>query len=54
MTKILNNCSCGSGELIMHETEGHVLIVCQACGKQLKVNGTREEAIKRWNLRQYA
>lgn len=54
MTKIMNDCSCGSGELIVHETEGHVLIICQACGKQLKISGSREEAIRKWNSKWYA
>ena len=54
MTIIINDCSCGSGEMIIHETEGHVLIVCQICGKQLKVSGTREEAIRKWNSKQFA
>lgn len=50
MTKRLKSCaSCGSNDIITHETGGIVLIICQNCGKQVKHKGEREEAERIWN-----
>ena len=49
MNKILDKCRCGSKDIIIHESGGYVLIICQNCGRQFKIHGTREEAIRLWN-----
>jgi hypothetical protein len=51
MTKVLNDCACGSSDIVIHESGGHVLVICQRCGRQISVKGEREEAIRRWNKR---
>lgn len=49
MKQILNSCLCGSKEIIMHESGGCVLFICQNCGQQIKIHADREEAIRLWN-----
>jgi uncharacterized Zn finger protein len=50
MREILNKCRCGIAEkLVIHESGGHVLIICENCGKRISIKGTREKAIRRWN-----
>ena len=48
-TRRLNRCTCGSNEIITHETGGTVLIICQNCGKQVKHEGERADAERIWN-----
>lgn len=41
-------CTCGSHESIMHESGGVVRIICQTCGREVSVKGSREKAVKAW------
>jgi hypothetical protein len=55
MKNLLNRCKCGALEdIVMHESGGYVLVICQRCGRQIRVKGEREEAIKQWNKRRRA
>jgi predicted RNA-binding Zn-ribbon protein involved in translation (DUF1610 family) len=54
MKKLLNNCACGSSDIAIHESGGYVDVICHNCGRQIRVKGEREEAIKLWNKRRRA
>ena len=47
----LNKCKCGSLDSIIHESGGYTLIICQTCGNQIKVKGSRQDGIDEWNRR---
>ena len=48
-TRRLNRCTCGSNDIITHETGGTVRIICQVCGKEVVHKGEREDAERIWN-----
>ena len=45
----LKPCTCGSNEIITHESGGVVRIICQTCGKEVVHKGEREDAENAWD-----
>lgn len=48
--KRLSSCRCGSDNIIMRETFSVVTIYCQNCGCNIVHSGSREDAIKKWEI----
>ena len=48
-TKRLKPFTCGSSEIITHESGGTVRIICQVCGKEVVHKGKREDAERIWD-----
>jgi len=48
-TRRIKSCTCGSNDIITHESGGTVRIICQTCGREIVYKGDRADAERIWD-----